>query len=69
MRRISRLTIMLVLAMLAGQQLQAKKHPFVMEGKKWVYINEHPYKRITYLIKGDTLINEAYFKKFFSCKN
>lgn len=65
MRRISRLTIMLVLAMLAGQQLQAKKHPFVMEGKKLVYINEHPYKRITYLIKGDTLINEAYCMKMF----
>ena len=65
MKRCLRLIITLLLVAVTSLQLQAKKHPFVMEGKKWVFINEHPLKRITYMIKGDTLIDGSPYMKIF----
>ena len=60
---------MLLFATMASLQLQAKKHPFVMEGKKWVYAKNDGTKKITYVIHGDTVINGEAFMKFFRSEN
>lgn len=67
MKRCLRLIITLLLVAVTSLQLQAKKHPFVMEGKKWVYKSNT--ETITYEIQGDTIINDEAFKKMYSSKN
>ena len=69
MNRLIRLSLMLLFATISCQQLQAKKHPFVMEGKKWVYAKNDGTKKITYVIHGDTVINGEAFMKFFRSEN
>ena len=67
MNRLIRLSLLLLLATMASLQLQAKKHPFVMEGKKWVYKKDNNY--ITYEIQGYTIIGGEDFKKMFCSQN
>ena len=54
---------MLLFATMAGQQLQAKKHPFVMEDKWWVYVGGNRF--CLYTIHGDTTINDVVYKKMY----
>ena len=65
MKRFSRLTMMVLVALLACQQLQAKKHSFVQEGKRWVFYGGEEDERVTYMMKGDTVINGEKYKKLY----
>jgi len=69
MKRCLRLIITLLLVAVTSLQLQAKKHPFVMEGKKWVYCDDYGNKTVTYVIHGDTIVSGEAFMKMFRSEN
>lgn len=61
--------MMLLVALLACQQLQAKKHPFVTEGKQWNYRAENFFGDgydFRFFIEGDTLIGGETWKKLYT---